>query len=354
MLKLEIYIARTVLSSIALVILMLSGLQVFMLFVNQLGALGTGAYGFFAAAHYVLLETPYEVYLFFPMASLLGSLIGLGQMASSNELVVMRASGFSIGQITLAVIKLACILILFVTICGECFIPNMVHLANQQRQQAISGDHALHTDAGIWLRVHQDMILIGNLESEDLLHDVIQFHFNNNHELTTTRRIENIRFEKAHQLWHATGIHETSLYKDHTSSQQRADMIWPVKLNPAVLGSHQNELDEIPLYVLHKNLHSSTEKPQPHEVLVYVQRLMQPITTLVMMLLAIPFIFGPLRSSTMGSKLLAGATVGFGFYIINRFVGSASQVYQWPPILAGVLPTCLFALLGLYMMRRAR
>ncbi len=354
MLKLEIYIARTVLGSIALVILMLTGLQVFMLFASQLGSLGTGGYGILAAAKYVLLETPYEVYLFFPMASLLGCLIGLGQMAGHQELVVMRAAGFSIGQITLAVIKIACVLIFLATVSGECLIPKMVHLANQSKQQALSGDHALHTKAGVWLRVQQDMILIGTVESEYKIHDVIQFHFNKNHDLSVTRRIENIVYQTAARRWQASGVHETRLYPDHTSAQQYAEMIWPVALNPAVLGAYKSELDEITLYTLHKHLHSGSETIAPHDLLVYSQRLMQPITTLVMMLLAIPFIFGPLRGSTMGSKLMAGATVGFGFYIINRFLGGASQVYQWPPVLAAVLPTGLFALLGLYMMRRAR
>ena len=275
-------------------------------------------------------------------------------MASNQELVVMRASGFSIGQITLAVFKVASMLIIVVTVLGEGFIPRMVQIANQQKQQAISGDHTLHTAAGIWLRVQQDMIFIGNVESEYKLDNVIQFHFNLDHELQITRQIDHLIYQKTPQRWLASGVHTTRLYSDHTQAQQISEMMWPVALNPAILGAHQSELDEMNLYALHRHVQSSVEKIAPHELLVYAQRLMQPLTTLVMMLLAIPFIFGPLRSSTMGSKLLVGATIGFGFYIINRFLGSASQVYQWPPVLAAVLPTGLFALLGSYMMRRAR
>ncbi|MCK1890503.1 LptF/LptG family permease, partial [Legionella pneumophila] len=48
---------------------------------------------------------PYQVYLFFPIASLLGCLVGLGVLANHSELVVMRAAGISIGQITGAVLK---------------------------------------------------------------------------------------------------------------------------------------------------------------------------------------------------------------------------------------------------------
>jgi lipopolysaccharide export system permease protein len=73
-----------------------------------------------------------------------------------------------------------------------------------------------------------------------------------------------------------------------------------------------------------------------------------------MMILAIPFIFGPLRSSTMGSKLLAGATLGFSFHIINRIFGPVSQVFQLPVEIAAFGPTLLFAILGIYLMKRVR
>ena len=110
------------------------------------------------------------------------------------------------------------------------------------------------------------------------------------------------------------------------------------------------------LHELHKYLHAQGINQQTVHTyqLVYLQRLIQPLTTMVMMVLAIPFIFGPLRSSTMGSKLLAGASVGFGFHIINHFFGPVSQVFQWPPEVAAFGPTSVFALLGLYLMRRMK
>jgi len=101
----EKHIAKTVMSSITLVTLMLIGLQVFMLFVNELDDLGRANFGIMQVALYVFLQMPYQVYLFFPMASLLGCLIGLGQLASNSELIVVRASGMSIGQIIMAVLK---------------------------------------------------------------------------------------------------------------------------------------------------------------------------------------------------------------------------------------------------------
>ncbi|MDF1684073.1 MAG: LptF/LptG family permease [Legionellaceae bacterium] len=74
----------------------------------------------------------------------------------------------------------------------------------------------------------------------------------------------------------------------------------------------------------------------------------QPFSTVVIMTLAIPFVFGPLRSSTMGAKLLTGVTVGFSFHLINRFFCPFSQVFLWPSEMAAILPTLLFAILGLF------
>jgi lipopolysaccharide export system permease protein len=52
---LDRYIAKTVLTSIGLVTLMLMGLQIFILFVDQLGDLGRVDYGILQAAFFVLL-----------------------------------------------------------------------------------------------------------------------------------------------------------------------------------------------------------------------------------------------------------------------------------------------------------
>jgi lipopolysaccharide export system permease protein len=77
---------------------------------------------------------------------------------------------------------------------------------------------------------------------------------------------------------------------------------------------------------------------------------MQPFATLVMIFLAIPFIFGPLRSVSMGLRIMAGVIVGFGFYILNQFLGPMSQVYQIPAVVAALVPTMVFAMLGAFLL----
>ncbi|MCC5792477.1 MAG: LPS export ABC transporter permease LptG [Legionellaceae bacterium] len=351
---LQKYIGKTVLSAIALVTLMLLGLQVFILFVNQLDDIGKGDFALLPASWYVVMQTPYQVYLFFPMASLLGCLLGLGAMANHRELVVMRAAGVSIAQVTAVVSKVAIILVLGMTLAGETAVPLLARHANDYKMLMISKGQTIRTARGVWLRHQNDFIHIGIVQDNNTLQDVYQYRFNPDHSLRFARFIQTIRYE-AHQ-WQAYQVKQTNFYPDRTSIQSWNTLPWKVAIQPKTLKVSAIEPDEMTLMELHRYIRAqkSSQQNAHRYQLAFWQRVAQPFTTLVMMMLAIPFIFGPLRSSTMGAKFLAGAAVGFGFHIVNRFFGPVSQVFQWSPIFAGIGPTLMFALLGFYLMRRMR
>lgn len=348
------YIAKTVFASVALVVLMLTGLQGFILFVNQLGDLGKADYGIVQALVFVGLGMPYQVYLFFPMASLLGCLVGLGVMANHHELVVLRAAGMSIGQITLAVFKMAILLILVVTLLGELVLPKLVLWANEYKIQALRGGQTLQTNKGLWLHADHDIMMIGRIMSPTHLEQIEQFHFDDQHRLVFVRRIQSLAQKE--RVWWASSWVQTNLSHSQTTISHARQARWDVALDPRLLQVSDHEPDEMTLLELHQFLtvQKLTQQNVRNYELGYWQRIILPITTLVMMLLAIPFVFGPLRSSSMGSKLMIGALVGFGFYILNRFCGSLSQIYQFSSILAAIGPTAICAGLGGYLMCRAR
>lgn len=351
---LDRYIAKTVLSAIGLVTLMLVGLQIFILFVNQIDDLGKVDFGMAQATIFVLLQMPYQVYLFFPMASLLGCLIGLGVMANHSELVVMRAAGMSIGQITGAVLKASLVVIILVTTMGETLVPALSHYANDYKTAALSGGQTLRTSEGVWLRYGNDFISIGLVLPGNLLRNINQFRFDSDHNLVLAREIREAKY--VDNAWMAYDVQETEFTLDHTKARTILAMPWDAPVKPYILQISSVNPDEMTLHELNRYLREQKRSDQNahNYTLAFYQRIIQPFTTMVMMVLAIPFIFGPLRSSTMGSKLLVGATVGFGFHIINRFFGPVSTVFQWPPELAALGPTFIFALLGLYLMRRVR
>ncbi len=348
----ERYIVKTVLASIALVTVALIALNGFILSVNQLDDLGKGSYGLGSAASVVLLSLPKQVYSFFPVASLLGCLLGLGLLANNRELLVMRAAGISIARVSWAVCKAAFILILLVTVLSEVVMPKGLAAARYKKSQAINLEQPLFGARNVWIRAKHDFLLIGRVLPDNQLEQVLQFHFDASNHLTLTRRLAKAHWHAG--VWQATGVHETHIHLNNTRVVERQSIIWNVDINPQILQTSQLDPDEMDVASLYRILHTHgiEQSALLRYELVYWQRLIQPFTTVVMMLLAIPFVFGPLRSSTMGAKLLIGVSVGFGFHLINRFFAPLSQVLHWPPLLAALCPTAIFALLSFYMMRQ--
>jgi lipopolysaccharide export system permease protein len=82
------------------------------------------------------------------------------------------------------------------------------------------------------------------------------------------------------------------------------------------------------------------------------RKMLAPLTVAVMLLVALSFIFGPLRSTTMGARILLGVITGFGFHVSNEIFGPLAQVYQLTPLLGALLPSLLFAAAALYLMQR--
>jgi lipopolysaccharide export system permease protein len=97
---LDKYISKTVLNMIFLVAFALLALEIFIEFTREFHDIGSGEYGLLQVLAYVPLVLPLDIYQLFPMVGLLGSLLGLGGLATHSELIVMRAAGFSFTQIT--------------------------------------------------------------------------------------------------------------------------------------------------------------------------------------------------------------------------------------------------------------
>src|SRR5689334_13278176 len=90
------YIAKHVMISTGLVFIVVLILSFMINLLGELRDIGTGEYGFGQAILHVLLMQPRTLYQLFPMLILLGGVLGLGMLASSHELIVMRTAGLSV------------------------------------------------------------------------------------------------------------------------------------------------------------------------------------------------------------------------------------------------------------------
>jgi lipopolysaccharide export system permease protein len=352
---LDRYLALTVIRFIFLVLLIVMGMELFILVVGEFPDIGHGNYGIWQAFLYCLLSLPSNLYQLFPMVSLLGCLIGLGFLGSHGELLAMRASGVHIFHIAKVVLTATLVLVVLVTLVGEGLAPGIQHYASKMKLLASSEGSAIGTAHGVWFRNKNHFIHIGTVMPDLQLINVTQYQFNARHHLQSALHAASA-VEKNHH-WQLKQVTESSIKKNHVSSSASATMPWHVPIDAVLLGaSHENFASDINLWDLYHyiRLQHKTGMSTRAYALNFWQRVLQPFSALVMVFLAISFVFGPLRGVMMGVRIVVGATAGFSFYLLNQFFGPFSLVYQMPPLLGAALPTLLFALLGVWLLLRVR
>lgn len=346
------YIRHAVISATLTIVLILLGVQSFMELVTQLSSIGKGQYGIGVLFLTVPLRLPSDLYVFFPVAGFLGCLLGMGRLASSSELIVMRASGVSIAQISWAVIKAALILIVLMTLVGECIAPPMQEKAEQIQEAAlgyVSDDPRSHN---VWLHQNGRFIHINSVVSSTEMKGLSVFEFDQKNELRSALSAKRA-FKKNHR-WYIEEAQKTVFSSKESHVQQLALQVLPITFDAQLLFTSSDHIQANSIASLIDKIHylkRSGLLTNQYQLSLW-QRILQPFTTVLMIALGVPFIFGSLRSSSMGHRMLVGIIIGFIFYMLNRLFGPITIVYQFPPVLAALTPTVLFLAVYGILVRR--
>lgn len=350
---LDRYIARTLLSTVTLTLSILVGLSALIKFVEQLRKLGEGDYDMTVAALYVLLSLPREIEQFFPMATLLGALVGMGVLASSSELVVMQASGMSRWNIINSAMRASAIMIIAIMAVGEFVTPISEAKAKQIRTEALSGGSLFASDELTWAKDGSDFVSIGQVITQNLSADVTVYRFTDTLLLEQMIHAKQARFNQEGG-WQLNDVTVTSYGPEQIDVVSLDKTEWQSSLTPDKLGIVAVKPEALSIRGLNEYvgyLDNNRQDASRYE-LAFWRKLFQPLSVAVMVLMALSFIFGPLRSVSMGARVIMGVLVGFSFFISNEVFGPLSLVYQLPPILGAVLPSVLFAGIAAFLLRR--
>ena len=350
---LDLYIGRTIIATSSLVLATFVGLSAIIKYVEQLRKVGEGTYDLVQALLYVLLSIPRDIEMFFPMAALLGALIGLGMLASSSELVVMQAAGFSKLDIGLSVLKTAVPLVIMVTLLGQWGAPQAQKAARDLRAFATSGGAIMSVRTGVWARDANDFIFIGKVE-DSKIYGMNMWRYDDDKRLESVVYAAEVEYV-SDNTWMMKDVQLTEMVDEvEISKQSLAEYSWTTSLAPdklAVVTVKPEELSLGGLYDYVTYLKASEQDPSRYE-LAFWRKVTQPFSIAVMMLMALSFIFGPLRSVTMGARILSGVIAGFTFYISSEFFGPLSLVYNIPPVFGAVMPSIVFLTVALLLLRR--
>lgn len=354
--RIDAYVRKHVVLAMLVVFALTSSLDFIFSLADELGS-STENYGADDALWFTLRIMPRAIYEMLPFTALGGALIGLGVLASHNELVVIQATGVSTWRIVWAVMKPTLAVMLLSLVLGEWVAPPLEQRAQSDLAIIESGGQALSSAGGDWRKIgneyiHINVILPGGTELQGITRYVLneQRRLESSSFASTGRYLE----DASGAFWRLTDVQQTRFVSGAVSVTQSPSEDWRVDLSPELLSvllvdperQSISGLYRFAQYFESEGLESSSY------YLAFWKKLLQPLATASLVLLAISFVFGPLRSATMGFRVFVAIAMGMGFTIVQRIMGPASLLYGFSPLIAVLLPVVLCVLIGVVLLRR--
>ena len=333
--------------------LVLSFLQVLFTYLGELGSLKPD-YNAWQAFLFVMWDAPRYLYEILPVAALIGSVLGLGALASNSELIVMRSVGISLWRIVGWVMRSALLLIILSFALSEWVIPytnEKAHSIKKQRSVASLGEVK-----GYWSREGQRFIYIDYANAQGQLRDINVIDFDQNYRLQSFVSAEQGQFVKDGQ-WTLKESHQVDLLaqgnaiKTDHEQQPLGLALQPKYVHMVTLDPE--DLSPSQLISFMRYLKEYSQVPKTYE-LAFWQKVASPFALITLVLIACSFIFGPLRQQSMGFRLVIALFTGLGFFYLQDFLGYASLVYAPSPAWFVLLPILLMFVAGSYLLYRAR
>jgi lipopolysaccharide export system permease protein len=143
----------------------------------------------------------------------------------------------------------------------------------------------------------------------------------------------------------ASGVHTRKLDRKR----------WQSHLNPEVLAQNMIQPQYLSMRDLRRNMsykERNGESPGSYAV-AFWGRALYPLNVLVLVLCAMPFAFGTLRSGGLGKRMFVGMLLAIGWYFLQQALVNFGTVYGLAPLPANLLPATVLALAAWFYFRRS-
>jgi len=362
--RIERYLGRTVVAYTLGVLAVLLLVMGFVELSIQLGKL-TDTYTLEKGLLYTLLKLPVYGYELFPIALLIGALMGLGALANRSELIAIRAAGWPVWRIFAGVLKSALLFALVMVALGEWVAPPSEALAKKLRAEALHKDFSIGSDNGVWLRQtlagQTTMVHVRTVVNARLLAGVELFVMDG-HRLTRYITAPSAFWDEAAGTWRLQQAQMREIRLQNrlvdgrlqpafaVASKKAGDPPVPLAFRPQTLTVLQVDTRYMGIAALRGYidfLRANGLDARRYE-LALARKLALPLTLLAMLAIVFPLVFGSIRQVSMGQRIFVGVLIGLGFHFANQLLGNLALVYGLPVWLGATLPAVALLALAVW------
>jgi lipopolysaccharide export system permease protein len=355
----DLYVGRAVLGTVLLTWAVLVGFDLIMALSGQLGDLGKGSYDFPTALAVVAYSAPRRAYMIFPYAAVIGSLMGLGQLASTSELTALRALGLSRRRLSVSVAAALALLTGLMVVNGETLAPWGQRQGDQLKLAAKTNNVAMARYSGLWAREGDTFFnaIDGQERTEGgqrvlELRDVRLYQVGEDGQLRSLTRAGSAVHDASG--WSLHSVRRVEFGAEGAREDIQASQRWESRLDANALAAGVTR----PRNLTAADLHASIEYRRRNNLDAreyedtYWSRWFYPINVLALCLAAVPFAFGSLRSGGMGKRLFLGIVFALGFMLLQMQFGRLAGAFRFDYRIAYALPPALMLLSSWLLFRR--
>ncbi len=348
------YIGREVLYATLLIFVALLMLFAFFDLIHELGNVGKDGYPLGRALLFVGLSMPGHIYELVPTAALIGTLSAIAGLVANSEYTVMRTSGASLTQITLAIVRVGIPLAIATFLAGEFLAPPAERLAQQVRVQTqgqINRIVAQQFESGFWFKQDLTFVNIKSVLPDTTLLGVRIYEFDRDLRLKALRVADSGTFVEE-GLWRLKNAQTTALGPAGAKVTRAAELDWETVLKPSILTVYQVAPEKLELPMLYDNIRvlgGNQQKTSRFEIALW-NKIFYPAAVLVMMVLALPFAYFQRRAGGVGFRIFAGTIIGLVFFLLGRLFSYLGVINDWPPLFSAAFPVFAFVTVAVTML----
>jgi len=348
------YIAKTLLSFTIIVLVVWISIYGFFNFLAELNSVGKDGYTILSAFTFIILQLPEIAYKQASPIILLGCILGMGHLATTGQLLIFRVSGASILKITLLTLKNSLIFALFFICIGEFLAPLSSNLAKNSKSNAMGVSSTSFNQEGFWIRDGSNFINVNKNIDGSLFNGITVIEVNSSNKIERVIKSENALFDgnsldmSGSEIF---SIDESSSFEG-ISLKERNSYDKTVSFDQDLIDSLEKEPEDLSTRTLIKQIRFLSDnklRSGIFEVELY-KRLIQPITLIAMILLAMLFIFGSTRDTTLGRKIFFGVALGLSFEMLSRVASAIALSFDFSPLLSSILPSIVVMFISIILL----
>lgn len=344
--QLDKHVVLTIISSTLVVLFALLSIDMLGKIIAEIDILGDKDYHFGRLLAYVLGLIPLKLIQFFPMALLIGALMGLGKIAALNELTIMQIAGISRLRIGLIGFFVAVILGGVVLLITEFIGVSLNQKVTQMRAAALGQVTANAGGRGVWAQDGNRFVYVGGVQANGDLSRIAIYELDEQMQFSQIIRATTATVTPT--AWELNNVSKKQIQPQRIEFTHHNRLTWENALDNNILTLLISDPEDLSIRDLYRYISyqkANDIKPTNYS-LTFWQRIFVPLSTGVMFLLALPFVFGSQRSSTQGRKLFIGIMLGLVYFVSYTSIANIILLTGAPVILGAIIPIVLFMLVS--------